>query len=351
MTTARTIRWGIIGCGDVCEIKSGPGFYKADNSALTMVMRRDGVKAEDYARRHNVPKWTTDADALIHHPDVDIVYIATPVGDHARYALEVAKAGKPVYIEKPLTRNYEEAKQIIDAFASRNLPAFAAFYRRQLPRFVKAKQLIDTGAIGTVTAVNVMYQSPAHTRIKANDLPWRVQAQHSGGGLFFDLASHALDVIDYMVGPLTNVTGNARNLTGIYDVEEMVSLRFDLQNSIGVGTGCWNFASHCHEDRILITGTEGRLDMSCFAHPRLTLTNADGEQLMELPDPPHVHQPLIQSIVNELNGIGTCPSTVISAARTAKVMDDATVSYYGCRDGAFWENVASWPGRQANQVR
>ncbi len=340
-----TIRWGIIGCGDVCEIKSGPGFYKADNSALTMVMRRNGEKAADYAKRHHVPNWTTDADEVINSPEVDVVYIATPVGDHASYALKVAQAGKPCYIEKPLTRNHAEAMQIVEAFGARNLPAFAAFYRRQLPRFVKAKQLIDDGVIGEVTAVNVMYQNPAHQRITAENLPWRVQPEHSGGGLFFDLASHALDVIDYMVGPLVNVTGNARNVTGIYDVEEIVSLRFDLENSIGVGTGCWNFASQCHEDRILIHGTKGKLDMACFAHPRLTLSTHDSEDVMELTDPPHVHQPLIQSIVNELNGIDQCPSTVISAARTAKVMDLATEAYYGNRDGAFWESPQSWPGK------
>ena len=339
----RTIRWGIIGCGDVCEMKSGPGFYKADNSALTLVMRRDAAKAADYAKRHNVANWTTDADEVIHSPEVDIVYIATPVGDHASYALKVADAGKPCYIEKPLTRNHAEAMQIVEAFASKNLPAYAAFYRRQLPRFVKAKELIDGGAIGEVTAVNVMFQNPTHQRTDANNLPWRVQAQQSGGGLFFDLASHALDVIDYMVGPLVNVTGNARNVTGIYDVEEIVSMRFDLQNSTGVGTGCWNFASQCSEDRILSHGTQGKIDMACFAHPRLTLTTQNDEQVMELPDPPHVQQALIQSIVNELNGKGRCPSTVISAARTAKVMDDATVSYYGSRDGKFWETPQQWP--------
>lgn len=341
----QTLRWGIIGCGDVCEIKSAPGMYKTPNSQLTMVMRRDGAKARDYAQRHHVPHWTTDADEVIHSPKVDIVYIATPVGTHASYALKVAAAGKPCYIEKPLTRNHTEAMQIVEAFKAKNLPAFAAYYRRQLPRFVKAKELIDSGAIGEVTAVNVMYQSPAHKRTDKNNLPWRVQAEQSGGGLFFDLASHALDVIDYMVGPLIHVTGNARNVTGLYDVDEIVSLRFDLQNSNGLGTGCWNFASHCNEDRILIHGTEGKLDMACFAHPQLTLINGKGEDVMQLPDPPHVQQPLIQSIVNQFNGIGKCPSTVESAARTAKVLDDATVNYYGSREGAFWEHPENWPGK------
>ena len=74
---AKTIQWGIIGCGDVAEVKSGPGFQKADHSSLVAVMRRNGKLAEDYAQHHGVPKWYDSADALIRDPDVDAVYIAS----------------------------------------------------------------------------------------------------------------------------------------------------------------------------------------------------------------------------------------------------------------------------------
>ena len=105
------IRWGIIGCGDVTEVKSGPGFQQARGSQLVAVMRRNGTLAQDYARRHGVPQWYDNADALINDADVDAVYIATPPSSHKDYALAVARAGKPVYIEKPMAVNYGECQE------------------------------------------------------------------------------------------------------------------------------------------------------------------------------------------------------------------------------------------------
>ncbi|MCX6333190.1 MAG: Gfo/Idh/MocA family oxidoreductase, partial [Bacteroidia bacterium] len=81
------INWGIIGCGNVTEVKSGPAFNKVNNSRLIAVMRRDAVLAEDYASRHNVPKFYTDASKLINDPEINAVYIATPPSSHAEYAL------------------------------------------------------------------------------------------------------------------------------------------------------------------------------------------------------------------------------------------------------------------------
>ncbi|NCB07478.1 MAG: Gfo/Idh/MocA family oxidoreductase, partial [Bacteroidia bacterium] len=97
-----SVRWGIIGVGNVTEVKSGPAFYKTEHSKLVAVMRRDAEKAADYARRHGVEKWYSNATDLINDPEVDAVYIATPPDSHARYAMEAMRAGKPVYVEKPM---------------------------------------------------------------------------------------------------------------------------------------------------------------------------------------------------------------------------------------------------------
>src|SRR5258706_10250264 len=94
----KVIRWGIIGCGDVTEVKSGPALQRATGSALVAVMRRDRAKAEDYARRHGVARAYDDGAALIEDPDVDAVYVATPPSSHLDYALAAAKAGEPVYV-------------------------------------------------------------------------------------------------------------------------------------------------------------------------------------------------------------------------------------------------------------
>ena len=120
------VRWGIIGCGNVTEVKSGPAFQKADGSALVAVMRRNGEKAKDYALRHGVPKWTDNADALIHDPDVDAVYIATPPDSHAMYTKRVAEAGKPVYVEKPMGRTYSECCDMLDVCKQMGVPLFVA---------------------------------------------------------------------------------------------------------------------------------------------------------------------------------------------------------------------------------
>ena len=109
----RIINWGIIGCGKVTEVKSGPAFNLANNSKLVAVMRRTGKLAEDYAYRHNVPKWYDNANDLINDPEVDAVYVATPPASHKDYALAVADANKIVYVEKPMALNYSECLEMI----------------------------------------------------------------------------------------------------------------------------------------------------------------------------------------------------------------------------------------------
>ncbi|HQP36635.1 MAG TPA: Gfo/Idh/MocA family oxidoreductase, partial [Polyangiaceae bacterium] len=99
---SRVIRWGMIGCGDVTERKSGPAFQKARESALVAVASRSPERAKDWALRHGVGRWHADAQALIDDPEVDIVYVATPPSSHAELALRCAAAGKPAYVEKPM---------------------------------------------------------------------------------------------------------------------------------------------------------------------------------------------------------------------------------------------------------
>ena len=135
------IRWGIIGCGEVCEVKSGPAFVKCAGSTLVAVMRRDGAKAGDYARRHGVRKWYDDAEKLIRDPEVDAVYVATPPGTHEHYALRVATAaaGKPCYVEKPMARSYVECARMVEAFRAAGRPLFVAYYRRARNRAARSK--------------------------------------------------------------------------------------------------------------------------------------------------------------------------------------------------------------------
>lgn len=321
----KVIRWGIIGCGDVTEVKSGPGFQKAEHSQLVAVMRRNGKLAEDYAKRHHVPKWYEDAEALIHDPEVDAIYIATPPGFHKEYTLAAAKAGKPIYVEKPMARNHQECLEMNEICANRDIPLFVAYYRRAQPRFLKVKELLDRGVIGTVlTTTSIHLKKPE--MIEDGQLPWRLQPELSGGGLFFDLASHTLDLLDFLVGPIQEVSGHASNQSKLYEAEDMVSGSF-LYQSGEQGTGVWCFSAYENSDHNEIIGTKGKISFSTFDNVPIRLTTNDGIQEWEIDQPQHVQQPLIQSIVNELLGSGKSPSSGVSGARTNKVMEQFVKGY------------------------
>jgi len=344
-----TIRWGILGCGDVCEVKSGPAFQRATNSELVAVMRRDGRLAQDFARRHGVPTWYDDADRLIADSRVDAVYVAAPPGSHLELALKVAAAGKPAYVEKPMARTHAECERMVPAFERAAQPLFVAYYRRALPRFLKAKAIVDAGTLGTVTAVTCRFASAAHRGIDSAALPWRLRAEVSGGGLFLDLASHSLDMLDFLLGPLADVEGRAANLATPHDVEDRVVLQWRTPTG-ALGTGSWNFAAQTNEDVIIVTGTDGEVRLSTFGSEPVELHTTEGVERFDLPNPPHIQQPLIQAVVDALHGRGTCPSTGVSAARTSRVMDRALLSYYGSRDDGFWRDAERWPGRRTTAV-
>jgi 1,5-anhydro-D-fructose reductase (1,5-anhydro-D-mannitol-forming) len=323
----RTIRWGIIGCGDVTEVKSGPGFQKADGSALVAVMRRDGEKARDYARRHGVARAYDHARALIADPEVDAVYIATPPSSHCTLALDVAAAGKPCLVEKPMAINHAECRRMIDAFAAGGVPLWVAYYRRALPRFLAVRDALLEGVIGRVTSVHVQVSAPLLT---GRDAGWRVDPASSGGGLFFDLASHCVDLLDFLVGRITQVRGLAINTGGAYAAEDVTAAAFEFDSG-ALGTGIWNFNAADKTDAIAFLGSEGELRTPVFSDTDVVLITRDGERVFDMRNPPHVHQPLIQTIVDELRGTGRCVSTAESGARASWVLDQCVEGYYPAR--------------------
>lgn len=342
MNRLQTVRWGMIGAGSVTELKSGPAFQKADASSLTAVMRRSPGLAQDYARRHGVPRYHESVDELINDPQVDAVYIATPPGSHLELALKVCAARKPAYVEKPMARSYEECVHMNEAFEAAGLPLFVAYYRRRLPRFLAAKEVIERGQLGQITSISCRY---THQRWEGsyNERPWRLHPEHSGGGFFLDLGCHTLDILDFFLGPLRNVSGMAANVASSYSVEDCVVMQFRTEGG-ALGTASWNFAGHTREDVIEITGTYARMRMSTFGDEPIEILTKGGVEMVHRANPLHVQQPLIQSIVDHLRGKGTCPSTGYSAGRTSRVMDVLLDSYYGGRADMFWTRPETWPG-------
>lgn len=325
-----TIRWGIIGCGDVTEVKSGPAFANVEGSALVAVMRRTPQRAEDYARRHGVPRWYADADALVADPEVDAVYVATPPDAHRDYVLLSARHRKPVYVEKPMALNHRQCLDMIDACRTAGVPLFTAYYRRALPRFLRVKALVDEGAVGPVRAVSIMLVR--RHAFAAGALPWRVDPAVAGGGLFVDLASHTLDLLDYVLGPIATASGGAANQGGFYPAEDIVTASLAFESGVR-GTGLWCFTADRDEDRVEIIGAGGRIVFSTFDDAPVVLVRGDGSETFAVPHPPHVQQPLIQAIVDQLHGRGVAPSTGDTAARTTRVMDGLLASYYAASDG------------------
>lgn len=319
----KIINWGIIGCGDVCEKKSGPSFYKIEYSNLEAVMRRDQDKVKDYAMRHKVDKYYTDADQLIADPQVNAVYIATPPNTHMKYAIKAMQAGKPVYVEKPMGMNSAECEEMIRTSETTNQKLFVAFYRRALPYFLKVKELLESGVIGNVLTVEVkQYRSPRVSDLTSSDHTWRVNKDIAGEGYFYDLAPHTLDILDFLLGEITDAKGFSANLGQFYEVKDTISAILKFKSGV-IGSGRWCFVTSAQTDvdSIIVTGTKGEIRFSTFAFSPILLLSDTVSESFDIPSPEHIQQPLIQTIVDELRGVGKCPSTGVSGARTSRVMD------------------------------
>ncbi len=323
------VSWGMIGCGDVTEAKSAPALNKIPHSRLVAVMRRDEDKLRDYATRHNIPTWTTDATALIRDPKVNAVYVATPPDSHAAYAIEAARAGKAVYVEKPMALNHAECEAMITACEQANVPLFVAYYRRSLPAYRKIKEIVTQGTLGAIRLVNIQMVRPVQEADRRTPPAWRVQPIRAGGGHFVDLAPHQLDFLDDLFGPVVQVQGLAANQAGLYPAEDVVCATFSFTSEV-LGTGSWCFTgSPCSAyDRIEIVGALGRLHFSTFDHTVPIHVETDsGVESIPFESPKHIQQPLLETVVAALRGTGSCPSTGVSAARTTWVVDRILEAY------------------------
>lgn len=319
------VRWGILGAGNVCEVKSAPAMNLIPNSRLVAVMRRDKTKAEDYALRHGVSKWYTDAQALIDDPEVNAIYIATPPNAHLELTRMAAAAGKPVYVEKPMARNHAECLEMIAICERANVPLFVAYYRRALPHFVKIKEFMSEGVIGSIRTVHInmrqIVEPEIITKLENN---WRVIPEIAGGGYFYDLASHQLDLLDFFFGKITHTSGFCGNQANAYAVEDVVVGSFFFEDGVfGTGNWCFSSSQSAEIDEIVIDGDKGQIRFATFGKGEFTLV-LDGEEpeLLQFELPRHIQQPLIHSIVDELRGDGLCASTGISGARANWVMGE-----------------------------
>lgn len=319
------INWGIIGCGDVCEVKSGPAFSKVPHSKLVAVMRRDAVKAKDFAERHRVPKFYTDATDLVNDSEVNAVYIATPPSLHEVYTELALKAGKPVYVEKPVTTDAASVIRMIGYEKKYAGKVSVAHYRRALPLFRTVKQLLEENRIGKVKMILLKTLQPLQSKIVAKTSDnWRIDPAYSGGGLFHDLSPHQLDILYCIFGKPEMLDVFATNQGKHYNAPDVTMVRLSFANDVYFN-GVWNFniADSAIEDSCEIIGDKGSMRFSFFSMGHLTVTSAAGTELIEMQYPTHIQQPHINNVVQFFRNEGPNPCSLEEALVTMEIMDRA----------------------------
>lgn len=317
------IKWGIIGCGDVAEVKSGPAFSKVANSELVAVMRRNTAKAEDFAKRHNVPYFYDTIDAIINHPEINALYIATPPSTHLEIAKQCLAAGKFVYLEKPITMNATEAEEL-EKIVTESHKIVVAHYRRNLPAFVKVKELLDANSIGKVHFADItILQSTTNNIIAKTENNWRLKPETSGGGYFHDIAPHQIDLMLHYFGNIKDAQGFA-TATQNSKVADIVNGVIHFENNVQF-RGIWNFiASEKNvKDQCVIYGENGTITFSFYGE-EVFLKTADKSEVFSFDNPAHVQQPLIEQTVNYFLGKASNPCTVKDGVEVMKILDKFT---------------------------
>ena len=317
-----TIQWGIIGCGNVTEVKSGPAFNKVVNSSLVAVMRRDASLAEDYAKRHAVPKWYSNADDLINDPAINAIYIATPPKQHEEYAIAAMQAGKPVYVEKPMALDLAACRRMEQVSKDTGVKLVVAHYRRALPLFMRVKELIDQQAIGDIRFARISLLQPDQSAMIAKTgTNWRVDPALAGAGLFYDLAPHQLDLLIHFLGKPTSANGLAVNQAGLYTAEDLVVGVAQLPNQVLFnGTWCFTTPEGKEEDLFEIQGSEGSLRFAVFGHA-LTIERNGIIETEKFDPPQHIQQPMIAKIVPYFLGNTGNPCSAADAIQSMEMME------------------------------
>ena len=322
-----SIRWGMIGCGDVTEVKSGPAFNKVNNSSLVAVMRRDADKAKDYAARHGVPKWYNDAKDLVNDKEVNAIYIATPPAFHEEYAIAAINAGKPVYIEKPMALNFVSANMIAKVANEKNVKVSIAHYRRGQPLFNKVKQLLKENVIGDIRFAKLeFYKKPLNKEaLSIPKVAWRVNPEIAGGGLFHDIAPHQIDLMYWFFGDVEKASGYSTNQSGSYIADDIVSGNILFKSGVIFnGLWCFNVAPENVKDFCEIQGSEGKMQFPIFEHKKIEIIKNGKSEIIPFEPLEHVQQPLIQKVVDYFLDKCANPCSAEDGAKVMWLLDQFT---------------------------
>jgi len=314
----KKIGFGIIGCGDVTEKKSGPAFKKIEGSDLTMVMRRDEEKLIDYAKRHKIANYTTDYKTLLNSQQVDAVYIATPPKWHHFYVLEAAKYRKPIYVEKPMALSVAECEEMVSVCKEYNVPLFVAYYRRGQEKFKYVKSLIDQKAIGEIRSFHFVYTSKLPELNPERN--WMFNKEESGGGLLYDMGSHMIDILLFFFGNVKVAYGNSENQSKKFQVHDVTTGMIIFENGVQ-GSLQMTFNGNADEDELVVIGSEGSIRLSIMSNDSVSVIKNGTREDTSFEVLEHVAQPFIQEVVDCLHGNNNMDRTGISGLKTQKVIE------------------------------
>jgi predicted dehydrogenase len=284
------MNWILIGIGDIAARRVIPGIQSEPRSRLYGLVTRDPAKAGPY----QVRAWNTLDEALA-DPAVDAVYVATPVFLHASQTIQSLRAGKHVLCEKPMAMNEAEARLMVRAAEECGRMFGVAYYRRAYPKVRRAKQLLEAGAIGQP----VLAELTCHEwrGDDAGHRNWLLDPAKAGGGPLYDIASHRIDVLNFLFGQPSRATGYLSNAVHHYAVEDNATVMIDYASGLrGIVDVRWH--SKIKRDECRIRGTEGEMDLTPLNGPELIYPG--GRE--HLPVHQNVHLPMIRNFVDAVEG-------------------------------------------------
>ena len=272
------IRWGILGCGDIARKRVARAMQYDAGSDLVAVCRRDDAKRAAFCRDFDVPRsYASDAD-LIGDPNVDAVYVATPVYLHRPQTIAAARAGKHVLVEKPMALSTAECDEMIAACREAGVRLGVAYYRRFYPIVLRMKELVAAGRIGQPLSVSAETSTPL-TIAPGEDGYWRVLPGQGGGGSLMDIGSHRLNLFFDLFGPVAQVKACCDTLAADYDAEDCATLVVRFARGMHGSLQCY-FGSRADVDRFAIHGTTGRLIADPLNGSELVI-DSGGERVRE----------------------------------------------------------------------
>ena len=322
-----TIRWGIIGCGNVAEYKSGPPLYQTPGSELIAVMRRDATKAADFAQRHGARRWYTDAAELIADADVNAIYIASPHYQHAAHVKLAAEAGKIVLCEKPVGIGIAEAQACVEMCRAHNVSLSVPYYRRYWPIVRKMRELLSDGAIGRVVAARVQL---ADYFAGDPDRPWLTSRASSGGGALANAGSHWVDLIRYLLGDIVSVSAHCSAHVSGFETEDTIAVQLEMVEHALVSLSI-TLQSPINTNELDISGTKGRLRATSLADGQLIFDRVGKEpQVMVLPRSRFAHAEFIAELIERLRSDQPVPILGEEAVAVWRIM---AAAYRSCATG------------------